>query len=103
MFIAPTARNYGLRVDSQADERLNPARLTDAAMRYLKSNNLMFRDWLLAILAYNAGERAVSQAIHATGSRDAWTLVRRGYESDKDYLAKVMAAVLIMKNPDSVN
>lgn len=103
MFISSTARNYGLRVDRQVDERLNPTLLTDAAMRYLKGNNLQFNDWLLAALAYNAGEKSVREAILATGSRDAWVLVRRGYENDKDYLAKLTAAILIMRNPESLD
>jgi membrane-bound lytic murein transglycosylase D len=101
-FIASTARNYGLRVDDQVDERLNATLLTDAAMRYLKSNQLLFNDWLLSVMAYNLGEKQVQEAIQATGSRDAWTLIRAGYENDKSYLPRVMAAVLIMKNPESV-
>ncbi|MCM2323597.1 MAG: M56 and MltD domain-containing protein [Oligoflexia bacterium] len=102
MFIESTARNYGLRVDEQVDERLNAELLTDAAMRYLKANALRFDDWLLSVLAYNVGETRVQKAIDKTGSRDAWALVRAGYENDKSYLPRVMAAVLIMKNPDAV-
>ncbi len=102
-FIRQTARNYGLKVDDQHDERLNVALNTDAAMRYLQSNHLRFRDWQLAILAYNMGEAAVQKAMNTLRTRDAWKLIRNGYEGDKDYLAKVMAAILIMRNPESMN
>jgi membrane-bound lytic murein transglycosylase D len=101
-FIPSTARNYGLKVDSQKDERLDIGMNTDAAMRYLQSNNLRFKDWHLSALAYNMGENAVQKGMNALGSRDAWTLIRNGYEGDKDYLPKLMAAILIMRNPDSV-
>jgi beta-lactamase regulating signal transducer with metallopeptidase domain len=101
-FIVSTARNYGLKVDDVVDERLDVPLATDAAMRYLQSNYLRFKDWQLATLAYNTGENAVQKGIVATGSRDAWTLIRNGHEGDKDYLPKLMAAILIMKNPDSV-
>jgi hypothetical protein len=101
-FIPQTARNYGLRVDGQKDERLDVGLNTDAAMRYLQSNNLRFKDWHLSALAYNMGENAVQKGMDAVGSRDAWTLIRNGYEGDKDYLPKLMAAILIMRNPDSV-
>ncbi len=101
-FIPGTARNYGLRVDSQKDERLDVGLNTDAAMRYLQSNNLRFKNWHLSVLAYNMGENAVQKGMNALGSRDAWTLIRNGYEGDKDYLPKVMAAILIMRNPESV-
>lgn len=102
MFIASTARNYGLRVDSRVDERLNPELLTDAAMRYWRANFLRFGDWQLSALAYNMGEAGVQKAINETGSRDAFTLVRKGYEGDKNYLARVVAAILILKNPETL-
>lgn len=102
-FIPSTARKYGMRVGGGTDDRNTAEIETDAAMRYLKSNFLQFKDWQLAILGYNYGEGAVQKAMMATGSRDAWTLIKRGYEGDKDYLAKVMAAVLIAKNPESVD
>lgn len=103
MFLSPTARDFGLRVDDHIDERLNPEILTDAAMRYLQGGRLKFNDWLLALLGFNMGDNKVLEGIRATGSRDAWELVRHGFENDSDYLAKVIAAILIMKNPDSVN
>lgn len=103
MFIAQTAKHYGLRVDDQQDDRLNVDAETDAAMRYLGANFLRFQDWQLALMAYNEGESHVQSAIDATGSRDAWKLIQAGYENDKGYLAKTMAAVLILKNPSLYN
>lgn len=103
-FIAPTARVFGLRVDEAVDERLNPELSTDSALRYLLSNRLELNDWYLAALAYNAGENAVQKAITQVGSRDAWTLVRSGelMEETNNYLPKLLAAILIMRNPSSV-
>jgi beta-lactamase regulating signal transducer with metallopeptidase domain len=102
-FIPSTAKNYGLRVDDIVDERLDVSLSTDAAMRYLQSNNLRFKDWHLSALAYNLGERGVQNGIDAIGTRDAWTLIRNGYEGDKDYLPKLMAAIIIMRNPESLD
>ena len=103
MFIASTARHYGLRVDGHVDERVNVALETDAAMRLLQSLNLRFNDWGLALLGYNGGADMVQKGIHATGSRDVWELIRNGYENDPKYVAEVIAAVLILKNPASLN
>lgn len=99
-FIPRTARVFGLRVDSQVDERLNERKLTQAAMRYLLSNHLRFDSWELSILAFNIGESRVQEGIDTLGSRDAWTLIRNGYEGDSRYLAKVMAAILILNHPE---
>lgn len=101
MFIESTARNYGLRVDNIVDERLNPEILTDAAMRYISANYSRFKDYQLAMLGYNIGENKVQEGINKLGNRDAWYLARHGYDGDK-YLARLMAAILIMRNPESV-
>ncbi len=99
MFIPPTARRYGMKVDAQIDERLNVEKETDAAHRYLLANQLYFKDWHLAILAYNIGESALERAIRKHKTRDAWELLDRGLITDRNYLPSVMAAMIIMRNP----
>jgi beta-lactamase regulating signal transducer with metallopeptidase domain len=101
-FLPKTAMHFGLRVDAGADERLDAARETDAAARMLKADQLRFKDWQLAVLAFNAGAKGVQSAIDAANSRDAWALIRAGHENDVGYLARVHAAVLIAANPDVV-
>jgi membrane-bound lytic murein transglycosylase D len=99
MFIKPTAITFGLRVDETVDERLNPALLTDAAIRYFQSNYSRFSDWKLSLLAYNIGEHNVELAMKELNTKDAWVIIKNGRENDKDYLARVMAAIIIMNNP----
>ena len=104
MFLESTARHYGLRVDQQVDERLDPVRETSATMAYLTEMNQQFDgDWGLTVLAFNAGSAAVEQAIDETHSRDVWTLIRQGHENDPGYLASVVAAAIIIKSPDCLN
>ena len=103
-FMASTAQGYGLRVDNSVDERLNVDLETDAGLRLILADKLRFKDWQLAMLAYNAGEKSVQQAINKTHSRDPWVLVRSGFDGPsaneiENYLPKLMAAVLILKNP----
>ncbi len=102
--IASTARNFGLRVDDEVDERLHVELSSDAAMRLLLGDKLRFNDWQLSILAYNAGESAVQGAINKTGSRDPWVLIRSGLLSNEttEYVPKLMAGILVMKNPNSI-
>lgn len=101
-FIPSSARVYGLRVDAKVDERLNEELETDAGVRYLVGERLRFNDWRLAFLSYNMGEKALQRGIDRVGTRDAWTLVRAGVEGDRDYLAKVIAGIIVLKNPDIV-
>jgi membrane-bound lytic murein transglycosylase D len=102
MFIAPTARRFGLQVNATVDERLDGEKETVAAMSLLTENYQRFGSWEIALLAYNAGEERVENAIATQGTRDPWALVRAGVETDKGYLARVMAAVLILANRESL-
>ncbi|MCK6502741.1 M56 and MltD domain-containing protein [Myxococcota bacterium] len=100
MFIAPTARQYGLRVDDTVDERLDPEKETAAAVALLSDMYDRYGDWGLALSAYNMGPRAVDAAIEAGGTRDPWELTARGLLNE--YAAQVMAAALVLKAPELV-
>lgn len=97
--VPPTARQWGLAVDADRDERLDVLAETRAATRYLADLHRRFGDWGLALLAYNAGSARVEDGSRETGSRDVWEIIAAGYENDPDYVARVIAAVLIMRNP----
>lgn len=101
-FLASTARRYGLRVTYWVDERRDPVLATHAAAAYLKDLYEEFGSWYLAAAAYNGGASRVRRAIRRTGSRDFWTLVRRGYfpSETRNYVPKFIAAALIAKQPD---
>jgi membrane-bound lytic murein transglycosylase D len=99
MFVAPTAQRFGLTVDANRDDRLDVAAETGAAIRLLSSLYDEFKDWGLALLAYNAGSAVVERGIVRTGSRDVWKLIEQGYENDADYVSRVMAVILILENP----
>jgi membrane-bound lytic murein transglycosylase D len=98
-FIEPTAERFGLTVDESRDDRLDVPAATRAAAQLFADLHRHFGDWGLAILAYNAGSARVEEGIRATGSRDVWQIIDRGYENDRDYVARVIAAVLIMESP----
>jgi membrane-bound lytic murein transglycosylase D len=65
-----TARRYGLVVDRDRDERLDIAKSTRAAARYLRDLYSQFQSWPVALAAYNAGEQAVQNAIDRAQSNE---------------------------------
>jgi membrane-bound lytic murein transglycosylase D len=58
-----TAKRFGLTINEYVDERKDPVKSTDAAINYLKTLYNFFGNWYLAIMAYNAGEARIVEAV----------------------------------------
>ncbi|HEU5041480.1 MAG TPA: LysM peptidoglycan-binding domain-containing protein [Gemmatimonadales bacterium] len=109
-FMKGTAKHYGLRVDSWVDERRDPYRATDAAVRHLRDLSRRFGSLYLAAAAYNAGSGRVSRGLKRLPDDDEDPLASdatffRLYDTKlirretKDYVPKLIAAALIAKQP----
>lgn len=92
-FMPDTARRYGLAVTAQRDERVELAKSTRAAARYLRDLYQQFGDWQLAFAAYNAGEQAVAQAVARMGSRDFSAIRRALPQETRNYVPAVLEAM----------
>lgn len=67
-FIDRTARHHGVDMRAGYDGRLSPVESTRAAVTYLKTLYDTFDgDWQLTLMAYNAGENRVLQALRRAG------------------------------------
>jgi membrane-bound lytic murein transglycosylase D len=105
-FMAPTARGYGLRVDEYVDERRDPEKSTDAALRYLRDLHDQLGSWYLAAAAYNGGDGRVSRALAAETGRkkgvseaDFWRIRHRLPRETREYVPLMLAAALVGKEP----
>ena len=98
-FMRATARQYGLRVDRYLDERKDPIRSTDAALRHLADLHEEFGDWFLALAAYNAGKKKIQNAVKDAPGKDYFDLYLP-YETRR-YLPRLMAAKLVTEDPES--
>ena len=104
-FMAPTARDYGLRVDSYVDERRDPERSTDAALRYLTDLHKQFGAWYLAAAAYNTGQGRVERVMKQVTGRekgedgDFWRIRHRLPRETREYVPQMVAAALVAKEP----
>jgi len=108
-FMTATARGTGLRVDWWVDERRDPVRSTDAAVKFLGWLREQFGSLYLAAAAYNGGPARVSRGLSRLGddledatSDDAFfVLAEHDYlrGETKNYVPQLIAAALIAKEP----
>ena len=101
-FIKTTGSENGLRIDWWVDERRNPEKATDAAIRFLSYLHRKFDNWYLAWAAYNGGPGRVGRAITKYEERDFWTLVdKNAFPAETDnYVPKIIAAAIVGKYAD---
>lgn len=89
----PTARMYGLEINSLVDERLSPLKATKAAAHFMKDLYSMYGDWNLVIAAYNCGPGNVNKAIRrAGGKRDYWAIYPYLPKETRGYVPVFIAA-----------
>jgi len=63
-FLSGTAREYGLEVNKEVDERYHLKKSTEAACKYLKKRYVKFGSWSMAAAAYNTPKLAVMYTEH---------------------------------------
>ncbi len=108
-FMAGTGRGVGLRVDWWVDERRDPMRSTEGAVRLLSGLRSQFGSLYLAAAAYDGGDGRVSRGLVSNARR------MNGVEGEdrffslaetkslrpetRDYVPKIIAAALVGKEP----
>ena len=95
-FMLGTGKLYGLENNSYVDERQDPIKSTWAAVRYLKDMYDIYKDWNLAIAAYNCGPGNVNKAISRSGKRDYWEIYNYLPKETRGYVPSFIAANYVM-------
>lgn len=96
-FMHNTGKNYGLKINSFVDERMDVLKSVDAAARYLRDSYKIFGDWCLAIASYNCGPGNVNKAIkRAGGKQDFWSVYPYLPRETRGYLPAFVGALYAM-------
>ena len=90
-----TARQYGLRVDPQRDDRTDLQLSTQVAARHLADLYDRFGDWLLVLAAYNAGPERIDGAMARARTRDFWSLRPWLPVETREYVPSVLRTVAL--------
>ena len=100
-FIPSTGYIYGLQRTTFVDERINPEKATDAAIKYLTNLHKLFGDWSTVLAAYNSGEGRVLRLIRRQNINyldNFWDLYQRLPRETARYVPKFIATLHIVAN-----
>lgn len=105
-FIRATGRAYGLRAESEMDERLDPEKATRAAARHLKDLHDRFGDWQLALAGYNCNPAVIARASRRFEQRTGdlatfWDIDGAIPRETRAYVPMFIATALVLSNPDA--
>ncbi len=95
-FMEATAKGYDLQVNSTVDERKDPHRATQAALRYLQRLHDRYGDWALALAAYNGGPGRVNRAIKRGRSKNFWSIQKYLPKETRNYIPAFFAAAYLI-------
>lgn len=93
-----TAREYGLEVNDNVDERYNLEMSTEVACDYLKKSKEKLGSWTLAAAAYNAGMSGISRRLEEQNVSGYYDLLL-GEETGR-YMFRIVALKEILSNAD---
>jgi membrane-bound lytic murein transglycosylase D len=100
-FIPSTGYAFGLSRNRYIDERLDPEKSTQAAIRYLKKLHNHFGDWSTVLAAYNCGESRILRLIRNQKINyldNFWDLYEHLPQETARYVPKFLATLHIVKN-----
>jgi membrane-bound lytic murein transglycosylase D len=103
-FMPATGREYGMHVNSDIDERMDPEKSTLAAAKYLKALYKMFGDWEVALAAYNCGPGNVRKAIRKAGGKTTfWGIYNFLPKETRNYVPQFQAMLYVLNHLEEHN
>ncbi|WP_245189492.1 lytic transglycosylase domain-containing protein [Lunatimonas salinarum] len=103
-FMPGTGREYQLYVNQYIDDRQDPIKSTEAALKYLKNLHRRYGDWELAMAAYNCGPGNVNKAIRRSGGkRTFWEIYRFLPRETRSYIPQFQAIMYVMRHSEHHN
>lgn len=98
-FMPVTAKQYGLKMTTEIDERLDVRKSTRAACAYLRYAQDTLKDWVLASASYNRGIGGVRSDMRRQGT-DNYFDTYMNSETAR-YVYRILAMKLIMEDPEA--
>lgn len=96
-FIPASAKDYGLEVSDEVDERYNLEKATAAACKYFKNSYRKYQDWPTVMASFNGGVGRISRELEKQMQSTSFDLYLT--EETSRYVFRIMALAEIFRNP----
>lgn len=96
-FLDNTAKQYGLEVTEEVDERYNVEKATSAAARYFLASYGKYKNWTLTAASYNAGAGRITREIERQKIADFYNMYLN--QETSRYIFRILAMKLIYEDP----
>lgn len=96
-FLKSAAKEYGLEVNSEIDERYHVEKATVAACLYLQKAYSIYGNWTMAAASYNFGMSGINEQLNRQKTNNYYNLVL-GEETSR-YVFRILATKVMMENP----
>ena len=100
-FLDVTAKEYGLEVNKEVDERYNVEKSTYAFCAFLRESYNKYKSWTLAAASYNGGITRVQKQIDRQKMHNYYDLLF--VDETQRYVFRITALKLILENPEQYN
>jgi hypothetical protein len=96
--IESTAKENGLEINAEVDERYHIEKATEVACRMFKSAYQKFGSWALVAASYNGGRAGLDQKITTQKVKSYYDLLF--VEETTRYVFRILALKLVMEDPE---
>ncbi len=97
-FLRPTAKEFGLEVNPEVDERYHQLKSTAAATRYLNKAYKKFGSWTTVAASYDRGMAGMQRALNNQKVESYYDLLLN--QETSRYVFRILAAKEILSNPE---
>lgn len=94
-----TAKDYGMEINKEIDERYHIGKSTEVACKYFKESYALFNSWTLAAASYNVGRRGVEKQMERQKESNYFDLLFN--EETSRYVYRALAFKIIFENPEA--
>jgi membrane-bound lytic murein transglycosylase D len=95
--VEPTAKEYGLEITEDIDERYNVIKSTEAACKYFKEAYKQFNNWTLVAASYNLGMTGVQSQLNRQKASSYYDILLT--EETARYVYRILAMKEIISRP----